>query len=234
MNIEPIIFEIKIDDFDYEILPIPIEVDLLKENPELREKAVYLYYEDFFKNLGGEVDIKSDGEYIKVFWSPSVSNEVDAAVEQAIMLLQKGAYTHAEPILRTLFEHYPEHPDVLFNYGMMLSDKGRMKEAIEYLSRLTAIDPKHANAWNALGIAYLRNGQSDDAKTSLKQSYDLDPENGYTLRNLGGLLAKENPKEAFPFLKNCYSMTNRHNMGMPFAWFRLGNRKRLTGFLKRQ
>jgi len=199
MSSEALIFEFKLDDFDLDLLPIA--TDLLKANRELHEKAVSLYCEDYFKRAGGESNIKIDGEYVTVQWSPQSSKDVDAAVEQVIALLTKGAYRQAEPILRTLIAHYPEHPDVLFNYGMMLSDKGRMKEAIEYLSRLTAIDPKHANAWNALGIAYLRNGQSDDAKKSLKQSYALYPENGYTLRNLGSLLAKEDPREAFPFLE---------------------------------
>jgi len=199
MSSEAIIFEFKLDDFDLDLLPIA--TDLVKANRELHEKAVSLYCEGYFKHAGGESNIKIDGEYVTVQWSPQSSKDVDAAVEQVITLLTKGAYRQAEPILRTLIAHYPEHPDVLFNYGMMLSDKGKMKEAIELLSRLTSIDPKHASAWNALGIAYLRNGQSNDAKKYLKQSYDLDPENGYTLRNLGGLLAKEDPTEALPFLK---------------------------------
>ena len=204
MSSEALIFEFKLDDFDFDLLPIANE--LLMANLDLREKAVSLYCEDYFKRAGGESNIKIDGEYVTVQWSPQSSKDVDAAVEQVIELLSKGAYRQAEPILRTLAAHYPEHPDVLFNYGMMLSDQGKMDEAIELLSRLTAIDRKNASAWNALGIAYLRNGQSDNAKKSLKQSYDLDPENGYTLRNLGGLLAKEDPREALPFLKRAVGL----------------------------
>ena len=201
MNIDPITFEIKIDDFDFDILPIPIDGDLLKENRELRKKAVSLYYEDYFKHAGGEIEIEIVAEYIKIFWSPLSYSEIDMAIEQAIKLLEKRAYSHAEPILRAVATRYPDRKDVLFNYGMMLSDQGRLDEAIKLLFHLTSIDTENANAWNALGIAYLRNGQTDEAKKCLRQSYDLDSENGYTLRNLGALLAKENPKEAFPFLE---------------------------------
>ena len=206
MNKEPMIFEIKIDDFDFDILPISIDSDLLKENRELRKKAVSLYYEDYFKNAGGEIEIEIVADYIKIFWSPLSYSEIDMAIEQAVELLEKKAYSHAEPILRALAARYPDREDVLFNYGMMLSDQGRLDEAIKLLFHLTSIDTENANAWNALGIAYLRNGQTDEAKKSLKQSYDLDPENGYTLRNLGALLANENPSEALPFLKKAAEM----------------------------
>lgn len=199
MSNEALIFQFKLDDFDLDLLPIA--TDLVKSNRELHEKAVSLYFEQYFKNAGGESSITIDGEDVTVQWSPQSSKDVDTAVEQVISMLSKGAYRQAEPILRTLNRHYPDHQDILFNYGMMLTDLGRMKEAIDLLSRLTTINPQHANAWNALGIAYLRNGQSDDAEKAIKQSYDLDPENGYTLRNLGGLLIKENPTKALPFLK---------------------------------
>ena len=164
MNIDPITFEIKIDDFDFDILPIPIDGDLLKENRELRKKAVSLYYEDYFKHAGGEIEIEIVAEYIKIFWSPLSYSEIDMALEQAIKLLEKRAYSHAEPILRALATRYPDRKDVLFNYGMMLSDQGRLDEAIKLLFHLTSIDTENANAWNALGIAYLRNGQTDEAK----------------------------------------------------------------------
>jgi tetratricopeptide (TPR) repeat protein len=199
MNSEPLIFQFKLDDFDLDLLPIA--ADLVKSNKELHEKAVALYFEQYFKKAGGDYSIKIDGKDVIVQWSPGSLKDVDGAVIQVIDLLVKGAYRQAEPILHTLNERYPDNTDVLFNYGMMLSDTGRLKEAIEFLSQLTKIDPNHANGWNALGVAYLRNGQLDNAKAALEQSYRLDSENGYTLRNLGAILLKEDVKKALPIFK---------------------------------
>ncbi len=201
MNDEPLLFEIKIDDFDFEILPLRIDPELLDRDEKLRQKAVSLFYEDELGNIGGEVKTEINGEYIKVLWWPESSRDVDRAFELAVDLLRKGAYSHADPLLDTLYALYPDRPEILFNYGMMRSDQGRLEEAIDVLSRLTEMAPENADAWNALGIAYLRREQTGDAKESLQKSFNLDPENGHTLRNLGGLLANENPSKGLPFLK---------------------------------
>jgi tetratricopeptide (TPR) repeat protein len=201
MNDEPVIFEINVNEFDFEILPLKIDIDLLRKDQKLREKAVSLFYEDHLADAGGEIKTEIDGDFIKVYWWPKSSKDVDQAIGLAIELLTKGAYRHAEPLLDTLNSIYPDRQDILFNYGMMLSDQGKLEKALKLLSRLTTLDEGNANAWNALGIAYLRNRQPDDAKKALQRSYELDPENGYTLRNFGGLLANENPSEALPLLE---------------------------------
>ena len=206
MNNEPMMFEIKIDDFDFEILPLKIDIDLLRKDKKLREKAVSLFYEDHLGRVGGEVKTEIDGDFIKIYWWPESSKDVDQAIGLAVELLTKGAYRHAEPLLQSLNTLHPDRPDILFNYGMMLSDQGKLEEAINLLSRLTDINPENAEAWNALGIAHLRNQQVDNAKRALRQSYKLDPENGHTLRNLGGLLANENPLEALPLLEKAAEM----------------------------
>ena len=201
MNDEPLLFEIKIDDFDFEILPLRIDAELLDRDENLRQKAVSLFYEDELGSIGGEVQTQVDGEYVKVHWWPASFKDVEQAIELAVDLLGKGAYGHAEPLLETLNSLYPERPEILFNYGMMLSDQGRFEEAIGLLSRLTEIDPENADAWNALGIAYQRNRQTEAAKECLQKSHQLDPDNPYTLRNLGGLLANEDPSEGLPYLE---------------------------------
>ena len=201
MNNEPMMFEIKIDDFDFDILPIGIDKNLLEENPELRAKAVVLFYEHHLEDLGGDTNAEIDGEFIKVYWTPKSKKDVDEAVQLAVDLLTKGAYGHAEPLLNTLNKIYPDRPDILFNYGMMLSDQGKLDKSIDLLSKLTNIQPENANGWNALGIAHIRNQATDDALRCLKQSLSLDPENGHTLRNLGGLMAKEKPSEGLSYLE---------------------------------
>ena len=234
MSSEPLIFHFELDDFDLNLLPI--SADLVKSNRELHEKAVALYFEQYFKKAGGEHTIKIDGEDVTVQWTPYSSEDVDVAVKETIGLLSKGAYRQAEPILHTLNERYPDHTDVLFNYGMMLSDTGRVKEAIELLSQLTKTDPNHANGWNALGVAYLRNGQLHDAKAALEKSYELDPDNGYTLKNLGAVLLKEDAKKALPILKRAAELlpNDQHaQYGYAMSLAQTGEEKKADGIFKK-
>jgi tetratricopeptide (TPR) repeat protein len=201
MDNEMVTFEIKIDDFDFEILPLKIDIELLKGNKNLREKAIRLFYEDHLLEIGGEVKTEIVDAFIKVRWWPVSSGDIDKAIEFSIDLLQKGAYGHAEPILEALVDRHPERPDILFNYGMMLSDQGKMDKAIDLLLKLTTIETDNANAWNALGVAYMRNQQANLAKKALLRSYKIDPENGYTLRNLAVVTVKDNQSEALPFFE---------------------------------
>lgn len=127
--------------------------------------------------------------------------DIEPMMALVIDLLNQQAYAQAEPILRTLFFRYPDDPRVLFNLGMMLSDQGKLKEACEMLSRLTRKAPDFASGWNALGVALSRMGKQEEAEKALKKSLALDPENGYTLKNLGALIARTDPKRALPHLK---------------------------------
>lgn len=201
MNDQPVSFEIDVNEFDFEILPLKIDIDLLRKDRNLRERAVTLFYENHLEGLGGEVKTEIDGDFIRVSWWPGSTKNVDEAVEFAADLLLKGAFGHAGPLLESLHSLYPDRQDILYNYGMILSDQGQLDEAARLLSRLTELSPENANAWNALSIAYLRNGRSDDARQALQKSIEADPDNGYTLRNLGGLLANDNPSEGLPYLK---------------------------------
>jgi len=122
-------------------------------------------------------------------------------VDCAVSLLQQGAYEEAERILRPLFLRFPDDTAVLYNLGMMLSDQRKIPEAVRLLTRLTELSPKYANGWIALGVACQRGQDPEAAKDAFQKSLLLEPENPYALRNLGALLASEDPASSLPFLK---------------------------------
>jgi Flp pilus assembly protein TadD len=63
-----------------------------------------------------------------------------------------------------------------------------LNEAISELSLATAMDPKLAEAYNLLGVAYHRKGLVELARESFEKSLKLDKKNAQTLNNLGYLL----------------------------------------------
>jgi len=122
-------------------------------------------------------------------------------MELVIGLIRQRAFGTAETILRTLLPRYPDDRRVLFNFGVMLCEQGRLKEARRVLRRLTRAAPGFADGWDALGVALSMEGKWKDASRAFQNSLSLDPENGHTLRNLGALTARKDPQEALRYLK---------------------------------
>ncbi len=72
--------------------------------------------------------------------------------------------------------------------GRALLDNGNLNEAIAELSLTTSVDPRLAEAYNLLGVAYHRKGMPELARKSFETSLKLDKKNPQTLNNLGYLL----------------------------------------------
>ena len=195
---DPLDFKIELSAFDLNLLPIDREI--LESNQELLREAIRTYFTEYFNKIGGEAHISVDRKYAVIKWIPAAASDPERLFEYTLSLLKQGAYKQAEPILEQLSNRFPENADIHFNYGMMLSDQGLLEGAIGHLSEAIRLSPKHANAWNALGIAHHRKGNTQEAITALEESFKLDPQNPYTLRNLGGILAKQDPARGLPYL----------------------------------
>lgn len=186
--------------FSFELSELPNNYKNLPEN-QLKQ-AVSKFFSEYFSDLNGEVAVGIQDGYAVVQWFPGSISDIDDAVEKAVDMLSRGQRSQGEAILSELYKQNTDHPDILFNYAMLLSDKGELGRAIEMLARLTEVSPANHRAWNALGVAHMRQGKRSKAFSALKKSYELDPKDPYTLRNLGGLIAKESPEQALPYLEN--------------------------------
>ena len=134
-------------------------------------------------------------------WYPKAGNAAQQVFEYSLQLLRQGDYRTAEPLLRSLLAHNPQHADALYNLGMVLSDQRRTAEAIALLSRFVELQPDSSNGWTALGVARSRQGDIPGATADLQRALEIDPGNAYAQRNLGGLLTRQSPIEALPLLE---------------------------------
>jgi len=197
MKPESLTFTFQLEDFD--LKKLPIDAAILRSNRVMLESAVSDYFAEQFRALGGEAQISISQGVVTVRW---LSEEgLPVLVEHSIALLQQGDHGTAVPMLRTALQHMPDNPVILFNLGMALSDLKQLADAITLLERLVTLQPDHAQGWNALGIAYVRNNDVQAAEQALRKSVQLAPDDGYSLRNLGGLIAKRSVKDALPFIK---------------------------------
>lgn len=111
--------------------------------------------------------------------------------DQALKLIQSGRLDEARIYLEELLRQDPENTVLLYNLGMLYTDLGEPKRAIEVLQHCIEIDPDNANAHVALGYAYLRAKDMESAKKHSLRALEIDPNNSFAFKNLGGIFGKE-------------------------------------------
>jgi tetratricopeptide (TPR) repeat protein len=196
---EPFSFQLPIEDFDLSLLPV--DAALLRSDASLLASAIREFYQEAFRRLGGSATVVVRDAVVSVAWQPASGDAAAQLLEHAIGLLKHGKTATAEPILRALVARDSENADALYNLGMMLSDQGRLDEAIETLQRHLEFLPGHSNGWAALGVAQARRGAASDAIESLERALEIDPQNAHALRNLAAIRAKESPVMALPLMQ---------------------------------
>ena len=201
---EPFRFTIRYADFNSELLPV--DRALLRDHPDMHRKGVEDFFMSRFSKMGGVATVVPHADSVDIAWTPSKFLNDQSVFEKALELLKEGSYEQAEPLLIALAGRPTCNPQVLLNYGMMLSDQGRLDEAVKYLAKATEKMPGVADAWNALGVACQRKGDKVKALESLHRSHAIEPGNPHTLRNLGGLLEESEPEQALEYLKQASAL----------------------------
>lgn len=118
-----------------------------------------------------------------------------ADLKKAIDLANKGKFTEALIILEKLFSIEPDDPEVLYNLGMCHTELGDPKKAIELLEKVSNRSPFFSNVYVALGFAYAKINKLDKAESNFRIALELDPNNPFASRNLGGLFGKKGEHE---------------------------------------
>jgi Flp pilus assembly protein TadD len=83
-------------------------------------------------------------------------------------LLQQRRFAEARALLETLLQLHPEHPEALYNLGVLASEEGKLEEARLLLRRAVVanVPDAHAqaNAQVALALAAMRLGDKTEAR----------------------------------------------------------------------
>jgi len=82
----------------------------------------------------------------------------------------------AESDLRRALELSPSHPASLRRMGLLVAERGRVEEGIDYMLRSLQHDPLLPASWNWLGILQTATGRRAEARASLARALELAPE----------------------------------------------------------
>ncbi len=122
---------------------------------------------------------------------------------------------HARAAARLL----PHNAKAAYNLGLLLHAKQDAAGARAAFVDATTCDPRHANAWMALGNVDLESDRFDDAERALKQAAALAPDSSLVYYNLGWLYGRTNRADlALAAFRECVRLEPNSADGV----FRLG------------
>jgi tetratricopeptide (TPR) repeat protein len=111
-------------------------------------------------------------------------------VQEASQLLKAGQRDQALERVNKALAAKPRDPQARFLKGLILTEQGKTKEAIEIFTRLTEDYPELPEPYNNLAVIYAGQGQYDKARASLEQSIRTHPSYATAYENLGDVYAK--------------------------------------------
>jgi tetratricopeptide (TPR) repeat protein len=100
----------------------------------------------------------------------------EARYNLALTYIAMGKKENARKELLTLTEVYPGLADPFARLGQLADEEGNSGAAIEYFKRAVALAPQYAEAWSALGTAYVNAGKFCEATEAYTSCIEANPD----------------------------------------------------------
>ena len=114
--------------------------------------------------------------------APKTESEL---IDLAEKYLREKKYGDAEDMLKRALEINANNPMIHFDFGYLLGQQGKDKEAISAYFRATQLDPNFIAAFYNLAIAYKKVNDSRNALTAFQRVLQLDPDHAESLFEVG-------------------------------------------------
>ena len=111
-------------------------------------------------------------------------------LQDAAKLLKAGQHQQALERVNKILAAKPRDAQARFLKGLIFTDQGNSKDAIETFSKLTQDYPELPEPYNNLAVIYAQQGQYEKARTALEQSIRTHPSYATAYENLGDVYAK--------------------------------------------
>ena len=111
-------------------------------------------------------------------------------LQDAAKLLKAGQHQEALERVNRMLAAKPRDAQARFLKGLIYTDQGSTREAIEIFTRLTQDYPELPEPYNNLAVIYAAQGQYEKARAALEQSIRTHPSYATAYENLGDVYAK--------------------------------------------
>jgi Tfp pilus assembly protein PilF len=113
---------------------------------------------------------------------PVLAPNAKEALDKGLQALTADKLGDAEKFVGKAMRLAPGHPDVLYVQGVLFLKQRNWVQAQSALEKATQIDPHHARAFSALGMALCDQGKFDEAIPPLQKSLELDAAGAWETR----------------------------------------------------
>jgi tetratricopeptide (TPR) repeat protein len=129
-------------------------------------------------------------------------------VTEAQILREQRDFQGAFDLLEKALVGSPDQPDLLYDQAMVAERLNRPEVLEANLSRVIAMRPDNAHAYNALGYSFAeRNIRLDEARSLIAKALELAPEDPFILDSMGWVMFRlGKPEEALRHLEHAYRM----------------------------
>jgi tetratricopeptide (TPR) repeat protein len=111
-------------------------------------------------------------------------------LQDASRLLKSGQAQQALETVNKALAAKPRDPQARFLKGLILTEQGNSREAIDIFTRLTQDYPDLPEPYNNLAVIYASQGEYDKARVALEKSIRTHPSYATAYENLGDVYAK--------------------------------------------
>lgn len=101
-----------------------------------------------------------------------------------------GDHERGEAALRRTVEVAPEHERGLLNLARVMLEQRKASDALDFVERVVVGNPELGEGWRVLGNARADLGMTAAAIDAYRTAIALDPEDAWTMNNLGLLLIR--------------------------------------------
>ena len=111
-------------------------------------------------------------------------------LQDAAKLLKAGQHQQALERVNRILASKPRDAQARFLKGLIFTDQGNTKDAIEIFTKLSQDYPELPEPYNNLAVIYAAQGQYEKARAALEQSIRTHPSYATAYENLGDVYAK--------------------------------------------
>src|SRR3954452_12696814 len=111
-------------------------------------------------------------------------------LQDAARFLKAGQHQQAMERVNKVLGAKPRDPQARFLKGLIYTEQGNTKDAIDIFTKLTQDFPNLPEPYNNLAVIYASQGQYEKARASLEQSIRTHPSYATAYENLGDVYAK--------------------------------------------
>ncbi len=167
------------------------------------EEAVIFQYAMQYAAKGWTAAVVVSDGMVRVVAVPQQGIEPKAYL---MGLLHHGYIEDAIPGLEAMYGMVDD-PDICFNFGVALSELGRVEESLVPLNKCLNLDPSYDNAAIAIGVSLSKLERYDEAEEILKAAAKIQPDNALVKQNLAATLARAGKHvEALPYFRQAASL----------------------------